>query len=59
MSGLMLYQQTEKAKDEKKLFNVIIRGVPEKANEKLYETIEGILGGLQTTFNYTNTNGAR
>ena len=56
--NLELYQQTEKAKDEKKLFNVIIRGVPEKANEKLYETIEGILGGLQTTFNYTNTNGA-
>ena len=29
--NLVLYQQTEKAKDKKKLFNVIIRGVPEKA----------------------------
>ena len=52
-----LYLENEKSKDEKKAFNVVIRGIPEVDKEKMYETMDSIFECLQPSFNYTSTNG--
>ena len=52
------YTQQEKEKNEKKAFNLIIRGVPENDREKMYETMNDLLAPLNNEVIYTQTNGA-
>ena len=47
-----LYFESEKAKDEKRVFNVIIRGIPESDNEEMYETMDDLFTTMQNSFTY-------
>ena len=53
-----LYREAEKIKDEKRIYNVIFRGIPEVDNEKIYETMGDLFGTMQNSFPYINTHGA-
>ena len=53
-----LYLESEKVKDEKRTYNVIIRGVPEVDKEKIYETMNDLFALMQNSFAYISTHGA-
>ena len=52
-----IYQKHEADHKSKQALNVIIRGVPEIQNEKMYVTMSELLTPTQT-LDYTQTNGA-
>ena len=52
-----LYYEAEKIKDEKRIYNVIFRGIPEVDNEKMYETMKEVFNTMQNSFTYIGTHG--
>ena len=52
------YNNMERVKKEKRANNIIIRGVPEKDNERMHETMNELLGPLKGEVTYVQTDGA-
>ena len=52
-----LYYDAKKTKDEKRISNVIIRGILKVDDEKMYVTMNDLFKSMQSSFTYIGTHG--